>query len=307
MKHPHHLSVLAILLIIILTACSLPAPSEPATQDVAPEFTAAAQTIIAQLTQAAGTQAPPPEETTATPGEVSTEPGLETETAPAVETQTPAETTEPTTTPTLEEPAETATPTSLPSDPRAALGDPDFLDNFQNGDNWSLYEDEHVLFRVADEALRMVAFNAESWDGFMLSWPQINDFYLEMAATTRDCSGLDRYGLVARSVRTDEGYAGYLFGISCDGQYSLRIWDGEAFTRLIDWTASEHIQAGSNQSNRIGIMMEGENISLYANGNLIAELTDETFEDGRIGVFVGSANTEDFTVLVEEVAFWELP
>lgn len=292
---------------LLLGACSLPAPNQPATQDVAPEFTAAAQTIIAQLTQAAATQAPPPEEPSATPGDVSTEPVLQTGTAPAAETPTATGTEEPTATATPEEAAETATATDLPSDPRAALGDPDFLDNFQNGDNWSLYEDEHVLFRVADEALRMVAFNAESWDGFMLSWPQINDFYLEMTATTNNCSGLDRYGLVSRSVRTDEGYAGYLFGISCDGQYSLRIWDGEAFTRLIDWTASEHIQAGSDQSNRIGMMMEGENISLYANGNLLAESTDETFEEGRIGVFIGSVNSEDFTVLVEEVAYWELP
>lgn len=298
--------LLAILAVsFILAACSLPAPDQPATQEVAPEFTAAAQTIIAQLTLAAATQAPPPEEPSATPGVVSTEPVLETATAPAAETPTATATEEPTATP--EAPAETVTATGLPSDPRAALGDPDFLDNFENGDNWSLYEDEHVLFRVADEALRMAAFNPESWDGFMLSWPQINNFYLEMTATTNDCSGLDRYGLVARSVRTGEGYAGYLFGISCDGQFSLRIWDGEAFTRLIDWTASEHIQAGSDQSNRIGIMMEGENISLYANGNLLAETTDETYEEGRIGVFVGSVNTEDFTVLVQEVAYWELP
>ncbi len=141
----------------------------------------------------------------------------------------------------------------------------------------------------------------------MLSWPVVSDSYLEMTATTKSCSGLDRYGLVARSVRNDEGYAGYLYGVSCDGKYSLRIWDGESFTKLIDWTESEHINAGSNETNRIGVIMEGENISLYANGNLIRELRDDTFDEGKFGVFVGSANTEDFTVLVNEVAYWELP
>jgi hypothetical protein len=210
-------------LLVILGACSLPAPGTPATQDVIPEYTAAAQTIIAQLTLAAPTQAPPGEGPTETAGEVATqpvaetEPAVETEPAPATDTPTPTESEEATAT-------ESPTATGLPDDPRAALGEPEFQDTMESGDNWSLYEDDHVGFRINDNGLRMVAFEPESWDGFMLSWPVINDAYLEMTAAPRSCSGLDRYGLVARSGRNDEGYAGYLFGVSCDGRYSLRIW-----------------------------------------------------------------------------------
>lgn len=298
---------LAIFMILILGACSLPAPGAPATQDVIPEYTAAAQTIIAQLTQAAVTEAPQGEGpttdgATATPGEVATEPAVETEPAPATETPTPTESEEPAATAT-----ESPTATSVPSDPRAALGDAEFQDTFESGDNWSLYEDDHVGFRVNDNGLRMVAFEPESWDGFMLSWPVISDVYLEMTAEPRSCSGLDRYGLVARAGRNDEGYAGYLFGVSCDGRYSLRIWDGESFSTLVDWTESGHLNAGADETNRIGIMMDGEDISLYANGNLLRELQDDTFDEGRFGVFVGSRNSEDFTVMVEEVAYWDVP
>lgn len=297
---------MSIFMIMTLAACSLPAPGTPATQDIIPEFTAAAQTIIAQLTQAAPTQAPPGEGPTAAPGDVATEPvaetepAVETEPAPVTETPTPTESEEATAT-------ESPTATGLPSDPRAALGEPEFQDTFESGDNWSLYEDDHVGFRVNDNGLRMVAFEPESWDGFMLSSPVINDAYLEMTAAPRSCSGLDRYGLVVRSGRNDEGYAGYLFGVSCDGRYSLRIWDGEGFSTLVDWTESENLNAGADETNRIGIMLDGEDISLYANGNLLEELQDDTFDEGRFGVFVGSRNSEDFTVLVEEVAYWNVP
>lgn len=306
MRHHHHILVFSSLLIIgLLSACSLPAPGAPATQDVAPEYTAAAQTIIAQLTQAAGTTAPSAESPTEAPVIVTTESVSETPPSePATETPTPTETQEATATPV---PTDTPTPTSLPSDPRTALGEPDFLDTFQNGDNWALYEDDHVRFRITDGTLRMVAFNPDFWDGFVLSWPVISDFYLEMTATTRTCSGRDNYGLVARAGNSDNGYAAYLFGISCDGRYSLRIWDGESFTKLIDWTESEHIEAGSKQTNRIGFMADGDTISLYANGNLLEETQDDTFDEGKFGVFVGSANTSDFTVLDDEIAYWELP
>lgn len=295
-------SVPSFLVVLILSGCSLPAPGVTTTQNVIPEYTAAAQTIIAQLTQAAVTGAPTSQGATVTPGDLATE--TTTETAPNTDTPTPTETELPAAT---ETPIDTPTPTSLPSDPRAALGEPDFQDTFQSGDNWSLYEDDHVRFRVNDGSLRMVAFNPELWDGFMLSWPEISDFYLEMTGTTKSCSGLDRYGLVSRAVEMDAGYVAYLFGVSCDGRYSLRIWDGEGFTRLVDWTESEHLNKGSNQTNRIGIMMDGDNISLYANGNLMKEFKDDTYDQGKFGMFIGSASTENFTVQIDEIAYWELP
>lgn len=304
-RHRYILIFSSLLIIALLSACSLPAPGARATQNVAPEYTAAAQTIIAQLTQAAGTTAPSAESPTEAPEIVTTEPVSETPPSEAAtETPTSTETQEATSTP---PPTDTPTPTSLPSDPRAALGEPDFLDTFQSGDNWALYEDDHVRFRITDGSLRMVAFNPDSWDGFVLSWPVISDFYLEMTATTKSCSGRDNYGLVARAGNSDNGYAAYLFGISCDGRYSLRIWDGESFTKLIDWTESDHIEAGSNQTNRIGFMAGGDTVSLYANGNLLKETQDDTFDEGKFGVFVGSANTSDFTVLDDEIAYWELP
>ena len=303
----------ALSLILMLAACNLPAPATPATQDVSAAYTQAAQTIIAQLTQLAGTQAPatplPPP-----PGGESTEspaPAL-----PATETASPSPEASPTPTAPPEssatpEPSTTPTaapsPTSPPTDPRASLGDPDFRDQFNGGGDWYLYEDKDASFYVSDGRLGMTHFDADSFDRWIISWPNLDDFYLEMNADTRDCSGLDRYGMIFRVQEVSQDFVGYLFGISCDGRYSLRLWDAKKFTILVDWTASDKLLSGARQTNRIGVLADGRRLSLYANGHLLKEVQDDTYLDGRFGVFMAAKSTAGYSARVDEIAYWELP
>ncbi|HEX9616811.1 MAG TPA: hypothetical protein VGA03_05300 [Anaerolineales bacterium] len=298
----------------LLASCTLPAPASPTPVDQEAVFTSAAETILARLTQS-GPTSTTREPAVQTP--LVTDPAEITSTPPAgASTPTPEPSPEPgpSATSTVTEtqaasdsPTPTLTSTALPSDPRARFGNPDFSDTFTSGENWALFEDEHVSFEVASNRLLMTAFNPDSWDSWMLSWPSLEDFYIEMTATQERCSGLDRFGMMLRATRTGKGYVGYLMGAACDGRYSLRRWNGDKFVTLIDWTASDRLNAGSDQTNRIGLLAEGNRLGLYANGNLLEEISDDTHTEGRIGVFVGSVNTEDFTVQVDEVAFWELP
>jgi hypothetical protein len=76
---------------------------------------------------------------------------------------------------------------------------------------------------------------------------------------------------------------------------------------LIPWTPSPQIIKGPDQTNRLGCMAEGNKLSLYANGKLLATIEDDTYPEGGIGLFVGAVKTEGFTVLFDEVAYWELP
>lgn len=288
---------------VSLAACNLPASPEPSPVDQSAAYTAAAETIIAQLTEVAETQTPPP-----------VDDGQPEATQTIVSVEATATATSP---PSPTEPAPTATmtstspppptPTLSASDPKAGLGDPVFYDTFTDGNSWPLYTDKHVAFNVKDSQLVMTAFNPDHYNGWMLTWPVINDFYLEMTTKNKECSGLDQYGLMVRATKTNKGYIGYLFGISCDGQYSLRSWDGNKYTTLVDWTTSEHINSGSNQTNRIGLMANGKRISMYANGNLLTEYNDNTHQQGKFGVFIGSVNTPKAKVRVDEIAYWDIP
>ena len=288
---------------LALAGCSLSAPTPPATQDPALAYTAAAQTIIVQLAQAART-------TTVTAPTATLPAAFQTEVQPSEtqsETPTPAS---PSPTATIIASATlppTATKPPPASDPRLYLGNPSFFDTFSSGANWALYEDDHVSFEIDSGQLVMTAFNPDYWEGWMLSWPVISDFYLEMIATPQKCAGTDRYGMMARAQKSDGDYLGYLVGFSCDGHYSLRRWNGSSFVTIVDWTESEYIRKGAGQGNRIGLMADGKKLSLYANGVLLKEISDDIHLSGKFGVFVGSVKTPDFTVLVDEMVYWELP
>ena len=119
------------------------------------------------------------------------------------------------------------------------------------------------------------------------------------------CSGRDRYGLIFRVPDTsvDEGY---LFAFSCEGKYSIWYWDGEKETDLIDWLPSDKIQLGEGKTNRIGVRAIGNQLALFANGFLITTFTDAQLSEGYFGTFVGSAQTENFTALFSEIAYWEI-
>lgn len=311
-----------LILATLLVGCVLPGAVTPvptATQEDTPQanpaYTAAAQTIIAQLTALAPTETVQPAGSPATRATLTStspanpEPSAEetqTNGSASLETETASPTPEPTST--VEPPTPTTAPQPSPTpasnDPKAQLGSPDWSESFANTNNWPLFEDEHVHFTLKDGHIQLLAKKPEKWDGWMLSWTTLYNFYLEVTASPQNCSGTDRYGLLARAPSADKAY---LFGFTCDGQYSLRKWNGERFSYLVDWTASDLIHAGAGKTNRLGLMADGDQISLYANGELLTEITDRSYEDGAFGLFISSSNTENLKVLISEVAYWELP
>lgn len=200
-------------------------------------------------------------------------------------------------------PSATSTATPGPTDPRRILGKPDWQDTFQNGDNWDL-SGGNPQAEIRDGQLVFSVPEADDSDWWRLSAPKLADFYLEGTATIGPCTGLDRYGLVVRAPSLSRGY---LFGFSCDGHYSLRKWDGSHFTSLQDWTGGSQILAGPGQTNRFGFMAKGNTFSMYANGNLLGQLQDNSYPDGRFGLFIASVHTPGFSVAFSQLDYWTLP
>jgi len=274
-----------------------------------PGQTAAAETIIAQLTDLAK-----PIETTQpdlTPQSSLTVTASTSEIPAVMETQSSFSTLTPiiTTMGVPETAIISSTITSQPvytlpaSDPKLSLGNPTWKDTFDVVQEWPLFEDEHAKMEVIDGDLKMISNTPSSWDSWMITQNPLSDFYLEASVTTGECSGMDRYGLFFRSTNGNDGY---LLGFSCDGKYSLRSWNGSEFATIIDWTTGEPINDGSNQTNQIGVKAVGNQLSFYANGSPLANFDDNAFSAGSFGLFIGSGNTSDFTVLVHEIAYWDL-
>lgn len=214
----------------------------------------------------------------------------------------PTPTVSPTRTPTL-----TNTPPA--DDPRLSLGTPYYLTDFPDATNWYLYEDDNVKFDVVDHKFVMTAKKANGTDWWTLPAWKLTNYYLEMTATPDTCSGRDRYGLVV-GVPYPANNPAYLLRFSCDGYYSFGFLNSDVdnhFHFLTEWTKSNYIYSGSNQTNRMGFKAEGTNLKLYANGHYLTELTEPAFGEGRFGLAVGSISTVNFVVRLSEVAYWKLP
>ncbi|MBC8496804.1 MAG: hypothetical protein H8D37_04010, partial [Chloroflexi bacterium] len=152
--------------------------------------------------------------------------------------------------------------------------------------------------------LVLTAKNTDIFEIWSLSYPFLTDFYIEYTVTTgQECRSKDRYGMVVRAPDPD---AGYLFGVSCDGAFRLRSWDSEEFTTLQDWTESEFINTGPGIFNRLGFKAEGQKLSIYVNGSLLAEVEDDKLAEGKFGAFIKGESTPGFRVTITEVLYWDL-
>jgi hypothetical protein len=185
------------------------------------------------------------------------------------------------------------------------LGPATWTDNMDTAYYWYLMDTANTKFTEGEGKLVMKSITpsaGEEWG--LANQPSMDDYYLQATFITGDsCSGLDRYGLLARAPEPNKGY---VYEFTCDGHYRLYTWDGKNYNALQEWHTSGSILAGANQTNIMGIYMKGSDIRLYANGHKIAEFTDSTFDHGQFGLVIGSANTPNFIVSVDQVAYWNL-
>ncbi len=91
----------------------------------------------------------------------------------------------------------------------------------------------------------------------------------------------DRGGLFFRQVGTQGPY--YYFSMKTDGSYELDSFTGR--TRLVlQQGTSPAIKTGLNQTNLLAVVAQGSSITVYINGQNIAQISDSTTSQGLIGL-----------------------
>lgn len=215
---------------------------------------------------------------------------------------------------TATQPAMTATPvaptaTFVAGDPRARLGNPTWTDKMNGGENWPTGADPTGYTSIAFQNGFMELTSLKPVDGWRLTIDKLANAYLELSVNSGACLPKDRYGVVVRVPSTTDANRGYLVGFTCDGQYAIRKWDGSSKTmsNLIPWKANAAILAGANKTNRLGLMMQGSKLSLYANGTLLGEVLDASWTSGYFGIFAGAHESSQYTLKVDEANYWKLP
>lgn len=178
---------------------------------------------------------------------------------------------------------------------------------FNSENDWYTYDAAGDRVEIKNGKLFYTMDDTLGYSLWAYASPRVEDFYLEILATTpATCSGRDRYGIILTP--KDSLDRGYLFHVSCSGEYRLSIYDGNDTTVLIPWGSDAAIKSGPNQTNTLGFLRNGKKIGIYVNGVLMGEVDDNTYMgENKFGVIIHAANTPDFTIAYDDAAYWDLP
>ena len=194
---------------------------------------------------------------------------------------------------------------SVEGDPAAALGKPTGQDKFDSANNWTLFDSQCFKSEIKNGQYVMTAKGSKAYSCWEVTWPLLQDFYMEVQATTpQSCNANDAYGVLFRA---PDNYRGYLYGLTCDGRYYLNLFDGSTTTELIPPTKNAAILIGAGKVNRMGVVAYGAQYQLYANGYYLNQAIDSTYiNPGKIGFFVRASSTVPYTVSFDNLKIWLL-
>jgi hypothetical protein len=175
-----------------------------------------------------------------------------------------------------------------------------FEDDFSDpGSGWEIgdYETGSVGYRDGAYFVTSTVEDEQMWG---VANQSFRDLVIDVDATQVSGPSNDNnaYGVMCRvqpGVRD-----GYMLVISGDGFCSIyKIVDGDVES-LADWAESETIRQG-NATNHLRAVCDGADLALFVNGELVAEASDSTFQEGDIALTVTTFEAESTEVLFDDL------
>lgn len=303
---------------LALSACVRPAvtatPTQAPTDPLAP-YTSPTITVIEPSNTpviAAGddepTNIPELTETSVPTSIIVTPTGTSTEIPAGTYSETPP-TAGPSNTP---EPNNTPEPFKLPDtpvyDPEAVFGKPNYVDDFEESDAWQNYygkmENDNIALVIEDGQMHVTGKKNEGYKTWWFGGHELGNFYIEMTVNSGECSGKDAYGLILRG---EPSKRGYIIAFTCNGKVvSWRMDSTNPYSdqEILGYTDPNLIRKGSNQTNTMGVRMEGGDIQIYINGYFFTDIYEATYDYGQYGIFVMAWPTENYTFTVNQIRIW---
>lgn len=139
----------------------------------------------------------------------------------------------------------------------------------------------------------------------LVAWGLANrdvaDFEIEVEARMEEGAEDNTYGLLFR-FQDRENF--YRFDISGDGFFLLsKFFNGEWQT-LVDWTEAPQLNTGAGVNNILKVAAFGPNITVWANGQQLATVTDDSLTHGNFGFFAGTFSEPYVWVSYDNLKLW---
>ena len=157
-----------------------------------------------------------------------------------------------------------------------------------SGSGWASVSQCQFTSTGYQVSIAQAGYNEECFNGST----NFGDFAYQITMTIvqGDCGGL-----IFRAVNNQNFY---VYEVCQGGQYDSLLYVKNALAGSTKVASSSAIHTGLNQVNTLAVVVQGNTINLYANGQRIDFFTDSTFAHGEIGVLandVSSPTTVDYT------------
>jgi hypothetical protein len=125
---------------------------------------------------------------------------------------------------------------------------------------------------------------------------------------TQTAGPLDNgFGLVLRAEEGADSF--YLFEISGDGY----VWIGRCHQRCATavslagegWFAAPAVRPGLGNANHLRVEADGARLTFFVNESQVAQISDDTFEQGDVGVFAETRGEGGVTVAFSDLRVWD--
>ncbi len=190
---------------------------------------------------------------------------------------------------------------------QATSGNPTLNDPLsgQDGNNWSEGTTSgEGSCNFSGNAYHAAAQQSDYFYACFASTPTFSNFAYQAQMTI--IQG-DYGGIIFRADSANSKY--YYFRIGKDGAYDLTASHDTTFSHdqlLKSGNAPSIIKTGLNQANLVAVVAQGSNLYLYVNQKYLAQVNDNTYKSGQIGVFGGDFASKSADVSFTNAQVWTI-
>ncbi len=201
--------------------------------------------------------------------------------------------------------------TAIPPYPGTLLLSDDFSDNkhaWDIGPNSDSFSDDEMTLADGKYRFSMASKQSVLWTEDV---PNIllKNFWMSVDVTLVETSAESGDAGVSLIFRKDAEDNCYRIRFDNDGSYIVAMKSNGEWLTVQDWQYNDAIRLSPGVPNTFAVRMEGATITVYANGQTLGTLTDDTFsEAGKLAFGIGLDKGGDtFTVDFDNLIVTELP
>jgi hypothetical protein len=197
-------------------------------------------------------------------------------------------------------PSATPTPRVFATN-RPGLGRTILSDDFSDPSLWDIAASDQASAEINNNQITL----AVQSDVYMISLRHelvIDDYYAEITARPSLCRGEDSYGMI---IRANYGTY-YRFALACNGTVRLDRLSNGVKLNLQKPLASGDAPPGAPGEVRIGVWADGSDMRLFLNGRYQFSITEPSYPNGTLGVFVISAGKTAAVISFSDLVIQEI-